>query len=71
MDLVVDPVCGMQFSKEIAEAHSEYLSRTFYFCHPVYKKIFDVQPSRFVYGGTPNRAPRQPRSSQGTKPGIA
>lgn len=49
MALVIDPVCGMEFPKSVALANSEYLNRTFYFCHPACKQIFDIVPTRFVY----------------------
>ena len=59
MGLVVDPVCGMEFSQNVAVAHSEYLDRTFYFCHPACKKIFDIKPSRFVYREKSRRRTRR------------
>ena len=71
MGLVVDPVCGMQFSKRLAVAHSEYLRRTFYFCHPVCKKIFDLKPSRFVYSEKSNRRSRRAKSYQDANCGIS
>lgn len=57
MGLVIDPVCGMQFGEDMAVAHSQYQDRTFYFCHPFCKRIFDLIPARFVY------VERQRRSS--------
>ncbi len=62
MDLVIDPVCGMQFTANVAAGHSEYLNRTFYFCHPVCKKIFDTRPLRFVYGEKAKRQARPTKS---------
>ncbi len=53
MARVIDPVCGMEFEERAAVARSVYLNRTFYFCHPVCKKIFDVNPARFVYSANP------------------
>ena len=53
MARVIDPVCGMEFEASAAAAESVYLDRTFHFCHPVCKKIFDANPSRFVYSIKP------------------
>lgn len=52
MARVVDPVCGMEFDENVAADKSEWLTRTFYFCHPTCKKIFDAKPGRFVYNST-------------------
>lgn len=51
MARVVDPVCRMKFDASVAADKSEWLNRTFYFCHPICKKIFDAKPGRFVYSG--------------------
>jgi YHS domain-containing protein len=48
MELVVDPVCGMEFDQQTAAASSTYKTRVYYFCHPVCQKIFDADPTRFV-----------------------
>ncbi len=48
MGLVIDPVCGMVFDEDLAVARSVYRERTYYFCHPVCQRIFDVRPARFV-----------------------
>ena len=48
MELVVDPVCGMEFAQQAAAASSTYRTRVYYFCHPVCQKIFDADPTRFV-----------------------
>lgn len=53
MARIVDPVCGMAFDENIAADKSEWLNRTFYFCHPICKRIFDAKPWRFVYNGNP------------------
>ncbi len=52
MGLVIDPVCGMVFDERLAAARSVYQERTYYFCHPVCQKIFDVRPARFVASRT-------------------
>lgn len=48
MQLVVDPVCGMEFDQEAAAGCSTYRGTDYYFCHPVCKKIFDADPTRFA-----------------------
>ena len=48
MARVIDPVCGMGFEESSAAAQSSYLNRTFHFCHPICKKIFDSNPVRFI-----------------------
>ncbi len=48
MALVTDPVCEMEFDERLAAAWSIYGDHTYYFCHPVCKKIFEVDPSRFI-----------------------
>lgn len=53
MARVIDPVCGMAFDQRIAAAKSNWLNRTFYFCHPICKQIFDNKPWYFVYNGNP------------------
>ncbi len=48
MELAIDPVCDMEFDQCTAAALSVYQNRIYYFCHPVCKKIFDADPTRFV-----------------------
>ena len=48
MALVIDPVCGMEFDHRSASARSRYQDRTYHFCHPVCKDIFDSDPALFV-----------------------
>ncbi len=61
MARVVDPVCDMEFDDSAAADQSVWHNRTFYFCHPVCKKIFDAQPWRFVYKGNPNIKDGRPK----------
>jgi len=44
----IDPVCGMEVSKEEAAATSEYKGRTYYFCNPSCKERFDASPESYV-----------------------
>ncbi len=65
MARVIDPVCGMEFEESMADDQSEWLNRTFYFCHPICKMVFDAKPWRFVYNGNPKI---QPGNSKIPKP---
>jgi len=38
----------MEFDEQDAAVQSLWGGQTFYFCHPICKKIFDANPSRFV-----------------------
>ncbi len=53
MELAIDPVCDMEFDQRTAAALSVYQNRIYYFCHPVCKKIFDADPTRFVQAQEP------------------
>ena len=48
MAFVTDPVCWMEFDERDAHAQSEWDGETFYFCHPICKRIFDANPTRFI-----------------------
>lgn len=43
-----DPVCGMQTDAALAAGMSVYKGRTFYFCAPGCKKMFDTAPDKYV-----------------------
>ena len=43
-----DPVCGMDVQPEQAAGQSEFQGRTFYFCCPACKEIFDREPERYA-----------------------
>jgi YHS domain-containing protein len=59
MALVVDPVCEMEFLDRDAAAWSVYQNCTYYFCHPVCKKIFDADQTLFIDTG--NLQPLKPK----------
>lgn len=44
----VDPVCGMEVDAEKAKWKSTYEGRTYYFCAPGCKKMFDEKPEKYV-----------------------
>lgn len=43
-----DPVCGMEVSRETAQATSEYDSKSYYFCSMDCKDAFDEDPEQYV-----------------------
>ena len=43
-----DPVCGMQLSEASAPAKSEYKGKTYYFCSPACKTVFDKNPEKYA-----------------------
>ncbi len=51
-DRVMDPVCGMEISKEAAAAKIEYKGKTFYFCTPSCKEKFEAEPDKFSQKST-------------------
>ncbi len=42
-----DPVCGMQLAEVGAPATSEYKGKTYYFCSPACKTVFDKNPEKY------------------------
>ncbi len=43
-----DPVCGMEITRDTAEATSEYQGQTYYFCSMDCKETFDKSPEKYV-----------------------
>ena len=48
MNMVKDPVCGMNVDEKTAGYTSEYMSKTYYFCNQSCKAVFDKNPQRFT-----------------------
>ena len=48
VQLVKDPVCGMEINPAEAAGKSEYQGQTYYFCSPGCKKAFDKEPQKYV-----------------------
>lgn len=48
--MAVDPVCKMNVDEKTARFRSEYRGKTYYFCAPGCKKVFDTDPGKFVTG---------------------
>jgi Cu+-exporting ATPase len=43
-----DPVCGMEIEENDAAGKSDYDGKTYYFCCPSCKRIFDKEPAKYV-----------------------
>lgn len=43
-----DPVCGMEVTRDTAEARSNYEGQTYYFCSLDCKETFDKNPEKYV-----------------------
>lgn len=44
----IDPVCDMEVDEKTAPAKSEYKGRTYYFCAPGCKRLFDKDPEKYL-----------------------
>lgn len=49
LDMVEDPVCGMQLNIETAPAQTEYDGEIYYFCSEGCKRTFDANPEQFIF----------------------
>ena len=43
-----DLVCGMDVDEKKAAAKSEYQGKTYYFCSPLCKNLFEREPEKYV-----------------------
>jgi YHS domain-containing protein len=46
--MAVDPVCGMEVDEAAARFKTEYKGRTYYFCAPGCKKLFERDPQAYL-----------------------
>lgn len=46
--MAIDPVCKMEVDEKSAAAASEYKGRTYYFCAPGCKRVFDADPEKYL-----------------------
>jgi YHS domain-containing protein len=46
--MAIDPVCKMQVDEKKAAGKSEYQDKTYYFCSPVCKVKFDLDPMKYI-----------------------
>jgi P-type Cu+ transporter len=54
LNLVKDPVCGMQFLPEKAAGTHEYKDQNFYFCNPSCLEKFRANPEKFLGTAKPS-----------------
>jgi len=50
MHVAVDPVCKMDVDEATAKFTSEYKGKTYYFCAPGCKKLFERDPEAYLKG---------------------
>jgi YHS domain-containing protein len=43
-----DPVCGMEVQKSSTALISDHFGRTFHFCSEQCRKLFDINPNKYV-----------------------
>jgi YHS domain-containing protein len=43
-----DPVCQMDVDEQTASVQSTYLVKTFYFCSPGCREVFDKDPGQYL-----------------------
>nr|WP_300998914.1 YHS domain-containing protein [Methanoculleus sp.] len=48
MHVAVDPVCKMDVDEATAKFTSEYRGKTYYFCAPGCKKLFERDPEAYL-----------------------
>jgi YHS domain-containing protein len=47
-----DLVCGMDVDEETAKYKTTYKGKTYYFCAPGCKKVFEENPEKYVGGSS-------------------
>jgi len=48
--MAVDPVCKMDVDEATAKFTSDYKGKTYYFCAPGCKKLFERDPEAYLKG---------------------
>jgi len=46
--LAIDPVCKMTVDEKTAKFKTDYKGKTYYFCAPGCKKVFDKNPDKYL-----------------------
>jgi len=46
--MAIDPVCKMEVNEATARFKTEYKGRTYYFCAPGCKKLFERDPQAYL-----------------------
>ena len=49
--MAIDPVCLMEVEEATAKWTSEYQGKTYYFCAPGCKFLFEEDPDKYLAGG--------------------
>jgi Cu+-exporting ATPase len=52
LNMVKDPVCGMNVDEKTATLKSEYAGKTYYFCSQSCKEVFEKNPKKFADEGS-------------------
>ncbi len=45
----IDPVCKMEVEPATAPAKTDYKGKTYYFCAPGCKKMFEKNPEKYLH----------------------
>ena len=48
LSMAIDPVCDMEVDEEEAEFKTEYKGKTYYFCAPGCKTLFEENPEEYL-----------------------
>jgi YHS domain-containing protein len=46
--MAIDPICKMEVDEKSAKYKTEYKGKTYYFCAPGCKKMFEDNPTKYV-----------------------
>ncbi len=46
--MAIDPVCKMTVDEKTAKLKSDYKGKTYYFCAPGCKKVFEENPAKYL-----------------------
>ncbi|WP_083809315.1 YHS domain-containing protein [Archaeoglobus veneficus] len=49
--MAIDPVCGMEVDEKTAKFKTEYKGKTYYFCAPGCKYMFEKNPEKYLKEG--------------------
>ena len=44
-----DPVCGMKLSRNTAADETVYEGKTYYFCAPICREMFEAEPEKYLH----------------------
>ncbi len=46
--MAIDPVCKMNVDEKTAKLKSDHKGKTYYFCAPGCKKVFEENPTKYL-----------------------